>query len=89
MNENETLVKILDSLCAQSPTDEQKMICALTKQALLAGSLPTFINEVSVAERGIGKVKTNTVKMLLSMLSHITKFRYVNAPSQNKRKKFW
>ena len=65
MNENEALTKILDALCSQNPTEEQKMICALTKQALLADSLLTFINEVSVAQRGFGKVKTDSVKSVV------------------------
>lgn len=65
MKENEALAKMVDALCAQNPTEEQKMICALTKQALLADSLLTFINEVSVAERGLGKVKTDSVKSVV------------------------
>lgn len=62
MKENEALAKILDAFCAPNPTEEQKMICALTKQALLADSLLTFISEVTMARRGLGKVKTDTVK---------------------------
>lgn len=63
--ENDALAKMLDALCAQNPTEEQKMICALMKQALLADSMLTFINEVSMAERGLGKVKTESVKSVV------------------------
>ena len=68
MNENEALAKILDAFCAQNPTEEQKVICALTKQALLADSLLTFINEVSVAERGLGKVRIDSVKSVVEFV---------------------
>ena len=61
-------MKILDALCAQNPTEEQKVICALTKQALLADSLLTFINEVSVAERGLGKVRIDSVKSVVEFV---------------------
>ena len=65
MQENDALAKILDALCAQNPTEEQKMICALTKQALFADSLLSFINEVSVAQRGLRKVNTDSVKSVV------------------------
>ena len=49
-------------LFAPNPSEKQKMICALTKEALLADSLLAFINEVSVAERGVGMVGADRVK---------------------------
>lgn len=62
-------MKLLDALCAQNNTTEkQKMICALTKQALLADSLLTFINEVSVTESGMGKVKRDTMKSVVEYI---------------------
>ena len=86
MKENEALAKILDALCAQNPTEEQKMICALTKQALLADSLLTFINEVSVAERGLGKVKTDSVKRVVEYVkaNHEVQTRKQTLPAHEK-----
>ena len=60
--DNEVLGKILDALCEKNPTEEQKLICALVKKALFADSLLTFIDEVSKAFDGKGKVGTDSVK---------------------------
>lgn len=60
--ENEALAKMLDALCEKNPTEEQKMICALVKKALFADSLLAFIDEVSKAFEGKGKVSADSVK---------------------------
>lgn len=41
------------------------MICAVTKEALLADSLLAFINDVSMAERGLGMVSVDSVKRVV------------------------
>ncbi len=54
--------RLIEILAKQNATSEEKRVQALIKTALLSDSLIKFINEVSFAERGLGKVKTNTVK---------------------------
>ena len=63
MNEpTELLVKFIDALSEPNPTPEQKVLRALIKTALLSDNIISFINEVSTAFQGFGKVNGDTVK---------------------------
>lgn len=63
MNEpTELLVKFIDALSELNPTPEQKVLRALIKTALLSDNIISFINEVSTAFQGFGKVNGDTVK---------------------------
>lgn len=63
MNESiELLVKFIDALSEPNPTPEQKVLRALIKTALLSDNIISFINEVSTAFQGFGKVNGDTVK---------------------------
>lgn len=56
------ITRLIEILSKQNATSEEKRVQALIKAALLSDSLSKFINEVYFAERGLGKVKTNTVR---------------------------
>lgn len=56
------LVKFIDALSEPNPTPEQKVLRALIKTALLSDNIISFINEVSTAFQGFGKVNGDTVK---------------------------
>lgn len=63
MNETENLaVYFAEMLAKQNATPEEKKIQALIKAALYGDNLLTFIDEVSKAFNGCGKVKVDTVK---------------------------
>lgn len=63
MNKDQELaVKMIEVLGKQNPTEEEKKLKALIKQALLADNPLAFINEVKKTFNGCGKVKTETVK---------------------------
>lgn len=63
MNKTEDLVAYFaEMLAKQNATPEEKKIQALIKAALCGDNLITFINEVSKAFNGYGKVKVDTVK---------------------------
>ncbi len=51
-----------EMLAKQNATPEEKKIQALIKMALYSDNIITFINEVSKAFNGSGKVKVDTVK---------------------------
>lgn len=66
MERNDDLtLRLVDILSKKVETPEDKRIQALLKSALLADNLLKFINEVEVASRGLGKVRTQTVKDLV------------------------
>jgi len=63
MNKQENIaVYFTEMLAKQNATPEEKKIQALIKTALYSDNIITFINEVSKAFKGCGKVKVNTVK---------------------------
>ena len=63
MNQQEDLaVFFAEMLAKQNATPEEKKIQALIKTALYGDNLLTFIDEVSKAFNGCGKVKVDTVK---------------------------
>ena len=63
MNQQENLaVYFAEMLAKQNATPEEKKIQALIKAALYGDNLLTFIDEVSKAFNGCGKVKVDTVK---------------------------
>lgn len=63
MNQQEKLsVYFVEILAKQNATPEEKKIQALIKTALYGDNLITFIDEVSKAFNGCGKVKVDTVK---------------------------
>ena len=65
MNQQENLaVYFAEMLAKQNATPEEKKIQALIKAALYGDNLLTFIDEVSKAFNGCGKVKVDTVKGL-------------------------
>lgn len=63
MNQQEDLaVYFTEMLAKQNATPEEKKIQALIKSALYGAHIDTFIDEVSKAFNGCGKVKVDTVK---------------------------
>lgn len=63
MNTQENLaVKFIEILVKQDATPEEKKIQALIKKALYGDNITKFIDEVSRAFYGCGKVKVDTVK---------------------------
>lgn len=63
MNQQEDLaVYFAEMLAKQNATPEEKKIQALIKAALFCDNIITFIDEVSKAFNGCGKVKVDTVK---------------------------
>ena len=63
MNQQEDLaVFFAEMLAKQNATPEEKKIQALIKTALYSDNIITFIDEVSKAFNGCGKVKVDTVK---------------------------
>lgn len=63
MNLQEDLaVYFAEMLAKQNATPEEKKIQALVKTALYSDNIITFIDEVSKAFNGCGKVKVDTVK---------------------------
>ena len=63
MNQQEDLaVYFAEMLAKQNATPEEKKIQALIKTALYSDNIITFIDEVSKAFNGCGKVKVETVK---------------------------
>ena len=62
MNQNDLAVYFADMLAKQDATPEEKKIQALIKAAMYGNNLITFVDEVSKAFDGCGKVKIDTVK---------------------------
>lgn len=63
MNQQENLaVYFVEMLAKQNATPEEKKIQALIKTALYGDNLLKFIDEVSKAFKGCGKVSVETVK---------------------------
>ena len=63
--EKELTKKLIEILAKKDATPEEKKVRALIKSALLSENLFTFINEVELASRGLGKVHSETVKGLV------------------------
>ena len=65
MNQQEDLaVYFAEMLAKQNATPEEKKIQALIKAALYSDNIITFIDEVSKAFNGCGKVNVDTVKVV-------------------------
>ena len=62
MNQDDLAAYFIEMLAKQDATPEEKKIQALIKTALYGDNLITFIDEVSKAFNGCGKVKVDTVK---------------------------
>lgn len=62
MNQDDLAVYFAEMLAKQDATPEEKKIQALIKAALYGDNLIKFIDEVSKAFNGCGKVKVDTVK---------------------------
>ena len=62
MKQDELAVYFIEMLAKQDATSEEKKIQALIKAALYGDNLITFVDEVSKAFNGCGKVKVDTVK---------------------------
>lgn len=69
MNEQEDLaVYFAEILAKQNATPEEKKIQALIKTALYGAHIDIFIDEVSRAFNGCGRVKVNTIKGVTEFL---------------------
>lgn len=64
MDQDNPAIYFIEMLAKQNATPEEKKIQALIKVALYGGNIITFIDEVSKAFHGCGKVKVDTVKGL-------------------------
>ena len=63
MNQQENLaVYFIEMLAKQNATPEEKKIQALIKTALYGDNLLKFVDEVSKAFNGCGKIKIDTIK---------------------------
>jgi len=62
MNKDNLAIYFAEILAKQNATPEEKKIQALIKAALYGGNIITFIDEVSKAFKGCGKVRVETVK---------------------------
>lgn len=62
MNQNDLAGYFIEMLVKQDATPEEKKIQALIKAAMYGNNLITFVDEVSRAFDGCGKVKIDTVK---------------------------
>lgn len=62
MNQDNLALYFVEMLAKQDATPEEKKIQALIKAALYGDNLITFVDEVSKAFNGCGKVKVDTVK---------------------------
>ena len=62
MNQDNLAIYFIEMLAKQDATPEEKKIQALIKAALYGDNLITFVDEVSKAFNGSGKVKVDTVK---------------------------
>ena len=81
MNQQENIaVSLVEILAKQNATPEEKKIQALIKVALYGGNIITFIDEVSKAFNGCGKVKVDTVK-------GVTEYFKANSEVQIRNKK--
>lgn len=63
--EKELTKKLIEILAKKDATPDEKKVRALIKSALLGENLFSFIKEVEHASRGIGKVRSETVKGLV------------------------
>ncbi len=87
MNEpTELLVKFIDALSEPNPTPEQKVLRALIKTALLSDNIISFINEVSTAFQGFGKVNGDTVKGMVEYVKaqHEVQIRNLDCTEEEK-----
>lgn len=87
MNEPiELLVKFIDALSEPNPTPEQKVLRALIKAALLSDNIISFINEVSTAFQGFGKVNGDTVKGMVEYVKaqHEVQIRNLDCTEEEK-----
>ena len=64
IQQEELAIYFAEMLAKQNATPEEKKIQALIKSALYGDNLITFIDDVSKAFNGSGKVKVETVKGL-------------------------
>lgn len=62
MNQDNLAIYLIEILAKQDATPEEKKIQALIKAAMYGNNLITFVDEVSKAFDGCGKVKVDTVK---------------------------
>ena len=62
MNQDNLAIYFAEMLAKQDATPEEKKIQALIKAAMYGNNLITFVDEVSKAFDGCGKVKVDTVK---------------------------
>ena len=62
MNQDDLAAYFIEILAKQDATPEEKKIQALIKAALYSDNIVKFIDEVSKAFHGCGKVKVDTVK---------------------------
>ena len=62
MNQNDLAGYFIEMLVKQDATPEEKKIQVLIKAAMYGNNLITFVDEVSRAFDGCGKVKIDTVK---------------------------
>ena len=62
MNQDNLAIYFIEMLAKQDATPEEKKIQALIKAAMYGNNLITFVDEVSKAFDGCGKVKVDTVK---------------------------
>ena len=62
MNQDNLAIYFIEMLAKQNATPEEKKIQALIKAALYGDNLIAFVDEVSKAFNGCGKVKVDTVK---------------------------
>lgn len=87
MNEiTELLVKFIETLSEPNPSPEQKKIRALLKAALLSDNLVLYIEEVSRALQGFGKVNGDTVKGMVEYIKaqHEVQIRSLDCSEEEK-----
>lgn len=87
MNQQENLaVYFAEILAKQNATPEEKKIQALIKAALYSDNPPTFVDEVSKAFNGCGKVKVDTVKGVTEYFKASSEVQIRKADSPEKEK---
>ena len=87
MNEQtELIIKIIDVFSDPNPKPEQKIIKALVKTALLSDNLVLYIEEVSRALQGFGKVNGDTVKGIVEYVKarHEVQIRNLDCSEEEK-----
>lgn len=84
--QKELVIKFIDAFSDPNPTPEKKIIKALVKTALLSDNLVLYIDEVSNALQGFGKVNGDTVKGMVELVKaqHEVQIRNLDCSEEDK-----